>query len=99
VDPIEAANIDVKTNSITDPVLVQREKIRKRVKLGKRVGYSLMLTSIITMFLCLPLGWPAYLTITSMVTFTLSCIVLPLPIIFGYAIKAAEKEDRKIGFK
>ena len=82
----------------SDPILVQREIIRKRVKLGKRVGYSLMLISIIAMFLCIPFGWPVYLTITSMVTFTLSCIILPLPIIFGYVIKSAEKEDRKIGF-
>ena len=82
----------------SDEVLVKREKIRKRVKIGKQVGYSLMLISIITMFLCIPFNWPAFLTITSMVTFTLSCIVLPLPIIFGYAIKAAEKEDRKMGY-
>ncbi len=85
-------------NQPADPILLRREIIRARVKLGKRVGYSLMTISIIAMFLCIPFGWPAFLTITSMVTFTLSCIVLPLPIIFGYAIKAAEKEDRKIGF-
>lgn len=81
-----------------DPVLTEREKIRSRVKLGKRIGYGLMTISIVTMFLCVPLHWPAYLTITSMVSFTLSCIILPLPIIFGYAIKAAEKEDRKMGY-
>lgn len=85
------------TSSIEDPVLVQREKIRRRVTLGKRVGYSLMSISVISMFLCIPLKWPAYLTITSMVTLVLACVILPLPIIFGYAIKAAEKEDRKMG--
>lgn len=80
-----------------DPVLVQRESIRKKVKLGKRVGYMFMSISIISMFLCIPLHWPAVLTITSMMTFVLACIILPLPIIFGYGIKAAEREDRKMG--
>ena len=86
------------TSQSNDPVLEKRERIRSQVKLGKRVGYSLMIISIVSMFLCIPLGWPAYLTITSMVTFTLSCIILPLPIVFGYGIKSAEKEDRKMGF-
>lgn len=81
-----------------DPILVQREKIRSRVKMGKRIGYSLMTISIISMFLCIPFHWPAFLTITSMLTFTLACIILPLPIIFGYGIKSAEKEDRKMGY-
>lgn len=81
-----------------DPILVRREKIRVRVTFWKRIGYSLMLVSIVSMFLCIPLKWPAFLAIVSMVTFVLSCIILPLPIIFGYAIKAAEREDKKLGY-
>ncbi|MFN8015242.1 MAG: hypothetical protein U0R17_01375 [Acidimicrobiia bacterium] len=81
-----------------DPVLVKREQVRKRVKFWKRIGYGSMLISIVTMFLCIPFKWPLYLAVTSMVTFVVACIVLPLPIIFGYAIKAAEKEDKKMGF-
>lgn len=80
-----------------DEVLIQREKIRKRVKVGKQVGYGAMTISVVSFALCLVLKWPAWLAITSMVSFVISCIVLPLPIIFGYAIKAAEKEDRKLG--
>lgn len=82
--------------TIDDPVLAKRERIRSQVKLGKQVGYSLMTISIVLAILFFPLNWPALL-ITSMVTFTLSCIILPLPIIFGYGIKSAEKEDRKMG--
>jgi hypothetical protein len=80
-----------------DPVLVKREAIRAKVTLFKRIGYGLMLISIAAFFGCLALEWPQWLTTTAIVTFTASCIVLPLPIIFGYAIKAAEKEDRKMG--
>ena len=80
-----------------DRVLVQREAIRKKVTLFKRIGYSLMLISIVSVFSCIPLEWPAALVVLSMVSFVASCIILPLPIIFGYGIKAAEREDKKMG--
>lgn len=80
-----------------DPVLIKREIIRKRVRVSKTIGYSLLLISIVSVFACLPLKWPAYLVWIAMITFTLSCVILPLPIIFGYAIKAAEREDKKMG--
>lgn len=81
----------------TDPVIVQREAIRKKVTLFKRIGYSLMLISIISVFACIPLQWPAALVAIAMVSFVASCVILPLPIIFGYGIKAAEREDKKMG--
>ncbi len=80
-----------------DEVLVKRERIRSQVKLYKKIGYTLMLISIVSVVSCWPLEWPKYLVVTAMVTFTLSCIILPAPIVFGYGIKAAEREDRKMG--
>ena len=80
-----------------DEVLFQREKIRVQVKRYKRIGYTLMFISIVSVVACWPLHWPKYLVVTAMVTFSLSCIILPAPIVFGYGIKAAEREDRKMG--
>lgn len=80
-----------------DEVLIQREKIRVQVKRYKRIGYTLMFVSIVSVVACWPLHWPKYLVVTAMVTFSLSCIILPAPIVFGYGIKAAEREDRKMG--
>ena len=85
------------TRNEDDEVLARREEIRRQVKLGKRVGYLLMLISIVSVVLCWPLHWPKALVVLAMITFVLSCIILPLPIIFGYGIKAAEREDRKMG--
>lgn len=82
----------------TDPVLVKRERIRKKVSLYKCIGYGLMLVSIVAFFVCLIIEWPAWLTWVAIISFAASCVILPLPIIFGYAIKAAEKEDRKMGY-
>lgn len=80
-----------------DPVLAKRESIRKKVSLFKKIGYGLMLISIAAFFACIAIGWPLWLTWVAIASFTASCIILPLPIIFGYAITAAEKEDRKMG--
>ncbi len=81
-----------------DPVLEKREAIRQKVSFFKRIGYGLMVISIVAFFVCLATGWPVWLTWVSIISFTASCIILPLPIIFGYAITAAEKEDRKLGY-
>ena len=70
-----------------DEVLVKREQIRTQVKRYKRIGYLLMLISIVCVFLCWPLHWPKVLVVTAMITFTASCIILPLPIIFGTVLK------------
>ena len=82
----------------SDPVLIKREKIRTYVKISKRIGYFLMSLSIVAVFVCVPTHWPSALVWVAMISFTASCVILPLPIIFGYAIKAAEKEDRKMGY-
>lgn len=87
--------VDLETE--TDEVIIKRERIRRQVKLGKRVGYLLMLISIVSVVLCWPLHWPRPLVVLAMITFVLSCIILPMPIVFGYGIKAAEREDRKMG--
>ena len=53
--------IDLATE--TDEVLIKREQIRRQVKLGKRVGYLLMLISIVSVVLCWPLHWPKTLVV------------------------------------
>lgn len=82
---------------MSDPILEKREAIRVKVKLFKRLGYGAMLVSIVAFFACLALGWPVWLTWVAIISFCASCVILPLPIIFGYAIKAAEREDKKMG--
>ena len=85
------------TDEDIDEVLIKREKIRVQVKRYKRIGYTLMLISIVSVVSCWPLKWPRDLVVLAMVTFTLSCIILPAPIVFGYGIKAAEREDTTMG--
>ncbi len=77
-----------------DPVLARRARIAHLVGLGKRVGYTALLVAIVAFFVGLASGfpgWTVFLIVAGLVT---ACVVLPLPIVFGYGVRAAEREDR-----
>jgi energy-converting hydrogenase Eha subunit B len=77
-----------------DPVAAKRESIGKAVVVAKRIGYLALLVAVIGFVLCALSGfesWAVGLTITSLVV---AIVVLPLPIIVGYGIRAAEREER-----
>ncbi len=78
-----------------DPVLVQRERMRRLAALGSRVGYAALLVAIVA-FLAgvlndLP-GWSVGLVVAGFAVAT-TCLVPS--IILGYAVKAAAREDRE----
>ena len=77
-----------------DPVAAKRESIGKAVVVAKRVGYLALLVAVIGFVLSVVTGfesWAVGLTITGLVV---AIVVLPLPIIVGYGIRAAEREER-----
>ncbi|MFZ4516130.1 MAG: hypothetical protein ACOYN3_07445 [Acidimicrobiia bacterium] len=80
-----------------DPVLQRRRTIYCYVRLAKRVGYGALLVAIITFFVALFTGFPKWLVVTSVVSLIASCIILPVPIVLGYGIRAATREDRARG--
>ena len=77
-----------------DPVRARRARIAHLVAIGKRIGYTALLVAIVAFFAGLVLhfpGWSVFLTVAGLVV---ACVVLPLPIVFGYGVRAAEREDR-----
>ena len=77
-----------------DPVMVKRRRIAALVKLGKQVGYSALVVAIVVFFVGLALGFPAWAVDVIVVALVVSIVVLPAPIVFGYGIRAAEREER-----
>ena len=78
----------------SDPVAVRRARIARVVGLAKRIGYVALLLAIVA-FVAAVLtgfaGWAVGLTIAGLVV---AIVVLPIPIILGYGIRAAEREER-----
>jgi len=80
-----------------DPVLARRERIARYVALGKRVGYTALLVAIVAFFVGVATEFPPWTVATSIAGLAVSCVVLPLPIVFGYGVRAAAREDRERG--
>jgi hypothetical protein len=78
-----------------DPVLARRARIARLVAIGKRVGYTALLVAIVAFFVGVVTQFPTWTVETSIVGLAVSCVVLPLPIVFGYGVRAAQREDRE----
>lgn len=80
-----------------DPVLARRARIARGVGLAKRIGYLLLLAAIVLFILAAVTGFPDGLVTATVVALVGACIVLPAPIVLGYGLRAAEREDREHG--
>ncbi len=77
-----------------DPVLARRARIAGLVVLGKRIGYGLYLAAIVLFAVGLVGRYTSTITTTIVTCLVVGSIVLAPAIVFGYGVKAAEREDR-----
>jgi hypothetical protein len=81
-----------------DPVVERRARIARGVRLAKRVGYLLLLGAIVLFAIALVTDFPSGLVTATIVALVGACVVLPVPIVLGYGLRAAERDDREQGF-
>lgn len=82
---------------MTDPVLARRARIARWVSLGQRVGYGLFALAMVAFGIGLVAGWSDLLTTLVIAALLVGSAVLAPSIVFGYAVRAAEREDREAG--
>ncbi len=80
---------------VTDPVLEKRRRIAHWVGLAKRVGYTLLLLSVVGFVVAAIAGFPGWIVTLTVIALVGACIVLPVPIVLGYGLRAADREDRE----
>lgn len=80
-----------------DPVLVRRARIANAVRVSKRVGYSSLLVAIVAFAIGSVTDFPGWLVVTSIAGLVAATVILPIPIVFGYGVRAAEREERQRG--
>jgi hypothetical protein len=80
-----------------DPVLARRARIAKLTELGQRVGYSLFALAIVLFIVGFVGGYSDPLVTAIVASLGVGSAVLAPAIVFGYAVKAAEREDRELG--
>jgi hypothetical protein len=78
-----------------DPVVVRRARIARWVGLAKRLGYGLLLLAVVAFVVAAATGFPTGVVTVTVVGLVAACIVLPIPIVLGYGLRAAEREDRE----
>lgn len=79
-----------------DPVLDRRRRIARLVEIGQRVGYGAFGVAIVLFLVGLVAGYGA-VTGPIVAAIVLGSIVLAPAIVFSYAVRAAEREDREQG--
>ena len=80
-----------------DPVLARRARIARLVELGQRAGYGLYGVAIGAFGLGFATGVDGWVRTTTVVALVVGSLVLAPAIVFGYAVKAAERDDRQRG--
>ena len=80
-----------------DPVLERRARIARWVSLGQRMGYGLFLGAVVLFALGFALGFGGWVGKAIVGCLVAGSLVLAPAIVFGYAVKAAEREDREQG--
>ena len=80
-----------------DPVLERRARIAKLAALGKRIGYLALLVAIVAFFIGVATEFASWTVTVSVIGLVIACVVLPIPIVLGYGVRAAAREDREQG--
>jgi hypothetical protein len=80
-----------------DPVIERRARIARIVGLGKRIGYGLFGLATVLFAVGLAAGFGGAVGPTIIGCLVAGSVVLAPAIVFGYAVKAAERDDRQRG--
>jgi hypothetical protein len=92
-----AAMSDGATDEPIDPVRVRRAQVARWALLANRVGYLLFGVAIALFVLVFVIGFTGPLVAAIVASLVVGSALLAPAIVLGYAVKAAEKEDRARG--
>ena len=85
------------TDPPADPVLERRALIAGMVQLGKRLGWGCFGVAVVLFFVGLVAGYTTFVTTVIVAALLLGSFTLAPAIVFGYAVRAAEREEQGLG--
>jgi len=85
------------TPNADDPIRVRRAKIARAATMAQRVGYALFGVAIVVFFIGFFAGFTGGVVTIIVALMIAGSALLAPAIITGYAVKAAEREDRENG--
>jgi hypothetical protein len=97
MDAVNAERPKPEARATDDPVLARRHRISRMADLGQRIGYGLYGVAIVAFFVAFFTDFrPGWVTVIVASMLIGSAFLAPA-IVAGYAVKAAEREDREQG--
>ena len=79
-----------------DPVLARRARVAKLTETGQRLGYALFGLAILLFIVAAFTDFNGLLVAGITSSLGLGSLILAPAIVFGFAVKAAEREDREV---
>jgi hypothetical protein len=80
-----------------DPVVARRAVIARRVALASGVGYAALGIAVVAFVVALVTDFPTALVNLTITGLVAACLILPVTIVMGHGIRAAEREEREGG--
>jgi hypothetical protein len=78
-----------------DPVLARRRRIERAAGLAQRVGYGLFALAIVVFVVGFAAGFTPPVVAVVVLALAAGSVLLAPAIVAGYAVKAADREDRE----
>ncbi|MGH9179722.1 MAG: hypothetical protein ACRD0N_14355 [Acidimicrobiales bacterium] len=80
-----------------DPVRARRAQWARWAVTGTRVGYGLVLFAVVAFVVGFLTDFPSVTTTVVVICLLGTIVTLAPGIVIGYAVRAAEREDRELG--
>jgi hypothetical protein len=85
------------TDPPTDPVIVRRRRLARWADRGQRTGYALFGVAIVLFVVGFVVGFSSGVVTAVVVALVAGSLVLAPAIVIGYAVRAADRDDRDRG--
>jgi hypothetical protein len=89
--------VDAVTPGDTDPVRARRAQWARAAALGQRAGYAAFAVAVVAFVVGATTGLTDTVVVIVIGALALGSLVLAPAIILGYAVRAAERDDREQG--
>ena len=80
-----------------DPVRARRAQVAKWTLIANRIGYLVLALAVALFFIAFAFGFTPVMASLVVAALVVSGLLLAPSIVLGYAVKAAEREDRERG--
>lgn len=85
------------TSEAADPVRARRQQVARWTLLANRIGYLFLALSMALFVIAFVIGFTPTMATLVIVPLLISFVLLAPSIVLGYAVKAAERDDRERG--